>query len=766
MECEKPFTQEKEFKVFLAYPYHHRIIGYIDTLLRCDELKSLELFPWTKLSDSAGIIFCKICEQILESRVFIADITYLNQNVLLELGFAIAKKKLPILIREENRESTVPDILNDITHISYTDMHELAGRLGNAVFDKYSFPDFSSENDDLIISFITAQANMPVKRSIYKTIENFATKANYKIFVDDTSEMPPAHKLSALFKKIEQSSILIFHMVGTDFKNYNEINAYVSFLSGYALGRQKNMLILQECPPDRMIDLQQLRKEYRDSKEAVKILEGFLAPIKTEREEYSKREKKQKQYDRINLGNPAAEYDLNLDDYFVETPEFSDMRKLRKFLLIGRKGVGKTASFLQLQKEFSTNSKNIIVSISPCRLQLASAIEAIHNCVGDVGSRALFEMFWEYLVLTEVAICSLKYSKNKTYLSRTDIFDQIEKAIQGIVNFDSEFDLRFEELIKNFSEKIYENKGRNLRAVILQNFYKDFFPKLKSIINVLSQEYPVIILIDNLDRDWSSSGMVNMASLINALFDVMDNINVYNRFGNCRLLTFLRSDIYNLSSRYDPDVDKRQPLNILWTKEKLKEIVSGRIAESKGSWKSDCQSLWESVFRKSVGKIDDTFEYIVSATMLRPRDMLTFCTAILECVHKSGKGIVEEQMIYDAEKNYSEYLLRGLRQEFGVGYPDIEEICICLFLGRDYKLVEEEFKQRILDNYRMPSGYGIDEIMKFCYETGMIGISFDSESFFVYQGWEYSKLINRARVAKKFWFVLHRGLWDFLDVKK
>ncbi|MBU2043675.1 MAG: hypothetical protein KJ619_00375 [Candidatus Omnitrophica bacterium] len=763
--CEKPLLPEKELKVFLAYPSHKRIAGYIASLLKCDELKALDIFPWEKLSDSAGIIFCKICEQIIESQVFVADITYLNQNVLLELGYAIAKKKLPILIKEENREGSSPDILKDIKHIGYSDIHELARKLSEAVFEPYPFPDFSVEDSELTISFITAQANMPVKRSIYKTIESFAKKADYTIFVDDTSEMPPSHKLSALFKKIEQSSIIVFHMVGTDFKNYNEINAYVAFLAGYALGRQKKMLVLQEAPPDKMIDLHQLRKEYKDSKEAVKILEAFLAPVKEEREEYLKRTKRKKQYERIDLGHPAAEYDINLDEYFVDTPEFSDMRKLRKFLLLGRRGVGKTANFFQLRKEFSEHSQNIITSISPFRLQLASSIEAVYNRVGDLGARALFEMFWEYLILTEIAIRSVRYIKKRKYLMRSDIFDKIEALIQKNIDMDLEFDLRFANLVEKFSEKIFENGGRNLRATILQSFYKDFFPELKVAIAELSRYHPIVVLIDNLDRDWSSASMESMASLINSLLDVMNNVNIYNKFGNCRVITFLRSDIYNLSSRYDPDGDKRQPSRLTWSGDKLKEIISERIAESKGDFRSDSQSLWESVFKKQLGKIEDTFEYVVTRTMLRPRDILTFCTTILEKIHKSGKGIISEQIIYDAEKSYSEYLLKSLRQEFGVGYPDIEEICICLFLGRSHKLTESEFKRRITDNYKIPPGYKVEDMIRFCYETGMVGISFESKTFFVYQGWEYSKLINRARVAKDFNFILHRGLWNFLDVK-
>ena len=90
LPCPIEFPPQDDMKAFLAYPYEDKIKGYISDLCKQKQLQGLNLFPWERLSDGSGIIFCKICKEILSSRAILADITYLNQNVLFELGFGIA----------------------------------------------------------------------------------------------------------------------------------------------------------------------------------------------------------------------------------------------------------------------------------------------------------------------------------------------------------------------------------------------------------------------------------------------------------------------------------------------------------------------------------------------------------------------------------------------------------------------------------------------------------------------------------------------------
>jgi len=177
----------------------------------------------------------------------------------------------------------------------------------------------------------------------------------------------------------------------------------------------------------------------------------------------------------------------------------------------------------------------------------------------------------------------------------------------------------------------------------------------------------------------------------------MDNINVRKEFGECKLIAFLRTDIYRISSKYDPDFDKRQPLFITWDKKNLKSLICERIKQIKELDFEDEDKLWNSVFNSDNINIPDTFEYMINKTMLRPRDILTFAMYVLDMMNKNNSSKISEDIFQEAEKFYSDYLLNNLRQEYSVGYPDIEDICLSLFLEEENIINGNDLKQKISD---------------------------------------------------------------------
>jgi hypothetical protein len=561
-------------------------------------------------------------------------------------------------------------------------------------------------------------------------------------------------------------------MVGTDFANFNDINAQVSFLAGYALGRHKKMLILQEKPVDKMLDLKQVRCEYEDRKQAIKILDTWLNPAKEQRREFLEVTQKSREYLSMHeqflleLGHPAAEYDTNLNDYFVHTSEYLEARRLRRFLFLGRRGSGKTANFLQLHADFSKQPRNILVRITPSKLQLIGAVDKLHAEIGTTKTTALFEMFWQFLILTEIGLGCRSYVKDNPLLTELGLFKEAENLIEQYDNRNSEFDIRFNHLIDEFCTSVLQKSQADMREHVLQTFYKDYFPRLKSVVHRISEEHPIIVLVDNLDRDWSSSNFLSISVLINALLEVMAKVNVNREFGNCKIVSFLRTDIYKISSKYDPDFDKRQPLFLSWDSIALKQLICERIVSAKSIPGKTDQEVWTSIFGSQFEHIPDTFDYIVERTMLRPRDIMTFCTFILGEMARKKQLAINEQIVFDAEETYSEYLLKSLTQEFTAGYPDIEDICIALFLGKEKLVSEVELKRRIRDNLELfPTNYSIDDIVRFCFEAGILGVVGEDRAYFSYQGYDFDKIMAKKSGARELLFVVHSGLHRTLDVQ-
>jgi|GEM_PF-5515713 hypothetical protein len=151
--------------------------------------------------------------------------------------------------------------------------------------------------------------------------------------------------------------------------------------------------------------------------------------------------------------------------------------------------------------------------------------------------------------------------------------------------------------------------------------------------------------------------------------------------------------------------------------------------------------------------------------MFRPRDILYFCTTILEELNRRNKTIVDKEILLEAEKFHSDYLLRSLSQEYKVGYPDIEEICLDIFMSKAETVYESQLKKRIATYPDLLIKYDIDEIIRFCFESGTVGIKIAKTEYFSYKGYEYDTIINTAKKYGAIQFIVHPGLNKILDIK-
>ena len=149
-------------------------------------------------------------------------------------------------------------------------------------------------------------------------------------------------------------------------------------------------------------------------------------------------------------------------------------------------------------------------------------------------------MFWQYLILTEIAIqCQRFESSENIFMSDPKPFYDVAKLLQDHIYTNTEFDNRFNELINKFCDLALQSKSDNIRAEVLRNFYKDYFPKMQIAIKNISDLHPIMILIDNLDKDWDTQNIISVSAMINSLFDVMDKININHLFGNWRYCQML-----------------------------------------------------------------------------------------------------------------------------------------------------------------------------------------------------------------------------------
>ena len=126
-----------ENKAFFAYPAKTDEVVRTIAAAVCAYNKhsnNFELIPWQS-NDITGVpITSPIFDNILSSRYICADITYLNENVAFEIGYAIGKRKRCLLFRNntlvgDKDLAAQVGIFDTLGYEEYSNSHELAQKL-------------------------------------------------------------------------------------------------------------------------------------------------------------------------------------------------------------------------------------------------------------------------------------------------------------------------------------------------------------------------------------------------------------------------------------------------------------------------------------------------------------------------------------------------------------------------------------------------------------------------------------------------------------
>jgi predicted ATP-dependent serine protease len=103
------------------------------------------------------------------------------------------------------------------------------------------------------------------------------------------------------------------------------------------------------------------------------------------------------------FGDPTAENEMTtLSAYYMQTEQFTRAVRGEVNLVVGRKGAGKTALFLQLRDRIRADKRNVMVDLKPEGYQLIKLKEDLLSYLTEGSRQHLITAFWEYLLLLEV----------------------------------------------------------------------------------------------------------------------------------------------------------------------------------------------------------------------------------------------------------------------------------------------------------------------------------------------------------------------------
>jgi hypothetical protein len=373
------------------------------------------------------------------------------------------------------------------------------------------------------------------------------------------------------------------------------------------------------------------------------------------------------------FGGIDADTDELLEECFEDHVAFQDAVSGNRFLIIGRKGSGKTAIFRKILRS------------------QAATIFAFGHTFRDypwhhhdkqkrngVPDQECFIHSWKYLILMGLAKILVNMDHSQPWNeAAADNLSRIESfIIDTYGSKDPDIHQLFQpmtvlKLNASFSAFGLAAAPKHVPITDLPAIAPEVNKAIaEKIIQSLNPDNRYYVLFDELDMGFDprdSNYALRLIGLILAARDI--NLAGKDSARQLNVIVFLRDDIYETLMFEDKNKLTESALaRIAWDStgvpHTLKQLMERRIGKvlalpSEGAWSIAFDETKE--MRGSQTK----YQHMIDRTMLRPRDMIKFSNTVLS-KHKANETRGEKfsnEEIAGARKEYSDYLLHELQDE-------------------------------------------------------------------------------------------------------
>lgn len=398
----------------------------------------------------------------------------------------------------------------------------------------------------------------------------------------------------------------------------------------------------------------------------------------------------------------------NLLENFIDTGDYYFVRKFDKpeRFILGRTGSGKTALITKLIAD-----EKHVISIEPESLSLIyisnTTIIKELNKLG-VNFDLMFRYLWRHVLAVEVL--NDYYKSNDP--EAKDIVNRLKDKFRkfnphnnqstGLIyldNYGSSFwentQTRIKEIVSTFENSIDSELGssvphllakvkaqkalteeqrgevvRRAQNVINETQVKGLAEILHSLNDAIdNRRENYYIVIDRLDENWVEDEL--RYRLILALLETIKDFSIVERV---KPLVVLRSDlisrVFDMTRTPGFQEEKFSSLNIhiSWSKAQLTTMLNQRVNSMIQRQCSGSSTTHKDVLVPTVHS-QKTIDYMLDRTLLRPRDLISFYNF---CIEEANDAIyIDENMVLQAEHNYSRNRRNSIRDEWAEDYPNL-----------------------------------------------------------------------------------------------
>jgi hypothetical protein len=408
--------------------------------------------------------------------------------------------------------------------------------------------------------------------------------------------------------------------------------------------------------------------------------------------------------DWISVGPVSAERDVDLQKYFYDAGVSGSLvGDPTRFLMLGRKGAGKTAVFLHIKQRPPGlfRNKDVVVPLSTTEYNWRA-----HAALADVNKTggSQYRDSWRFVICVE----AIRYFTQFVETNRYDVPKALARAHKLL---DKLFGSPVPEWSELLRSKVFSlsnlklpsagigpdiegisvtageiafstvEKDDSLRSTLAFNI-EHLTDYLEQSLNESLDEYRVFVIFDRVDENWLSGSLDSCKQMIGGLIQASEYFT-QKFIGRLRPIVFLREDIFqsidtiNDKNKLKMDCSR----TLMWDEETLEKLVLERINHfAKVAGQTPIQRL-DDLFDKSTVRSRSTpSKYIFQRTFCRPRDIVAYLTKIIDVGKeyvRDGDSIEDQhgklstRLIYDAEGAYSEYLHDEVLDEWRTQIPAI-----------------------------------------------------------------------------------------------
>ena len=468
------------------------------------------------------------------------------------------------------------------------------------------------------------------------------------------------------------------------------------------------------------------------------------------------------------LGSARAEVDSRmLDQAFLETNDFRALKDTDHFsFVVGRRGTGKTALYLNLMKVFQDDDRVFSHHLMPEEHDALALLSLLHRYGVDAYNeiRATVRVLWRTSMLITVAndLCShWKYGASadaqwlRSYVDGKRgllKYNELQRctAILDQLSIDDSFVQEIPGKIATTCEvtKVEEEVRRGLEGVGAR----------------------AVFLFDGLDEGWvpdprPTAVLGGLAIAVAGFGDKQMHIH-----GEL----FIRDNIFRLMATLDRDFSRHiegSTLRLNWTQDSLLDLIANRLRVVYGLPKVENNiRIWNRFAHKEL-KERRGFQRCLQHTLYRPRDLLVLLNqAALHAAREGRQGIIETD-IEEKSKQISSDRLTDLLREYEGVFPGLRLIVKSFFRVQAFRTMADvrlKLDSLIQDeSFRVPESSDIavlgtsSHIIDALYSIGFLGLEDQATGTisFCHDG----ALSSISDVAESQRIAIHPCYWKALD---